>query len=1272
MKNLILSWLGLAAIASASAETAPVWEMESPDGNIKVAIGQNNATPVFNVSYQGKEVCAGDLGLFTSDADFSRNLQLKSPGTTESFTETYDLVHGKKKSVSNSGNRRTASFSNADGDEIELEVKVFNDGLAFRYVMPNPDNKKITFTGEATSFTFPADAPRWMQKYVTSYEGDFPRQNGATASGEWGYPALFEASEGVFTLLTEAGTSRMYCATHLSNSAESRTYTIAYPGAGEGNGIGAVNPVWTGKWESPWRVLIIGNLNDIVESTLVEDVSQPCVVEDTSWIEPGRAAWVYWAYNHGTKDFKICQSYVDLAAAMGWEYVLFDWEWDEMGNGGRLEDAVKYALSKGIQPLMWYNSGGPHNGVGSTPRDRMLTHESRVKEFTWLRSLGVAGVKIDFFESDKQDMMNYYLDILEDARNFNMLVNFHGCTVPRGWHRTYPNLISYEAVYGAEQYNNSSFMTSNGPRINCLLPFTRNVVGPMDYTPVAFTNSQNAHLTSYAHELALSVAFQSGIQHWADRPEGFLGLPESARRHMQRVPATWDETIFVDGYPGESFVVARRKGDVWYLSGIVGENRERDMELTLDFLDDGKTYNATVIADGPTSESFRFSHMDCRKGETLTLHCLGYGGFTVVFGENADRSLEELRELISRATQALASVGDNIGETTGTYDRIVVDALTDALADAGKVKETDGAAIISQAYDNLMDALCNFQSFAFLAPGCVPDKHRTMNVTRKYLVEARNFSRSDTGTGTSTRFGLLGEPWQYTPNIVNMDNFTHGGFDSFEGGKYISIEKYDDGLPAIRNGLLFQTSKKALPKGEYSVKLYVTSNYGFEKGECMFNIVAGNDFNPALTPLSVYDCSDRSGWVWNWVDAGTFTVADDSRITIGWLVNIAAANSGRSVRFSDLRLYDSSGKDVTVTFFDNYREYTRKDISPLRFGKPTNWEVADFYIPNGDDGVKQGIDRYPGYNCLILGVWDDSHNASGNLAGSAIYRKVSLPAGRYFFGSSYYNIWDVRKAYLFVADLPLAASEVEDHAIAWHSVPEAAANDLWQGVTFNLDTDSDVYLGWCADLTTRGQQEFRVKEVALLRYMEKEGEWIEAEAPLLDGEHTFTAMECAEQNGAANVFSSDGRGLLRANAGSDIVVGHINTTGVKDITVNANSPFEINESTSISLITDNKDVWATVPFRESNTSSYQSYHFDRLPELNGVHQLAVRFNNISANLWDVVIKAENSGAGTISTEEDSFDSIPIYYNLQGMRVVHPTPGLYIVREGDKTYKRLVR
>lgn len=600
--------------------------LSSPNGYLKLKLIQKNDLTSLSIMYKNKIVIPQiDLGIQCNGTNYFKNLKCLEVSIPQQIDENYVTIHGKKKNRSNRANVAVGRFQSLEGLTLNIELRLYNDGACFRYLFPESRKDSLLLTDEFTTYHINEKNKRWLQKYVTSYEGDFLYQKDEILQGEWGYPALIGNND-CWALITEAGLNRNYCATHLNNMGNLEKYKVSYPDKKEGNGIGEICSRTKAPWASPWRVVIIGTLGDIVESTLVEDVSAPCKFSNTDWIYPGRSAWVYWAYNHGTQDYQLCKSYVDLAEKMDWEYVLFDWEWDQMQNGGTLEDAAHYAKSKGIKPLLWYNSGGNHNSVSSTPRDRLITHEDRMKEFAWLKNLGFAGIKVDFFESDKQHMINYYLDLLEDAAACKLLINLHGCTVPRGWSRTYPNLISMEAVYGAEQYNNSRYMTDNGARLNCIFPFTRNVVGPMDYTPVAFTNSQHPHHTSNTHELALSVIFESGIQHWADRPEGFYQLSDEAKSFMSTVPVAWDDTRFIEGYPGKYIVLARRKGTTWYLAGINGTDSHGKLRISLDFLQD-TDYQMVLFSDGKENSQIRSQHKQVNRTDSIEIEWKAEGGF---------------------------------------------------------------------------------------------------------------------------------------------------------------------------------------------------------------------------------------------------------------------------------------------------------------------------------------------------------------------------------------------------------------------------------------------------------------------------------------------------------------------------------------------------------------------------------------------------------------------------------------------------------------------
>lgn len=596
-------------------------ELVSPNKKIKVVLElQDNAQPQFKIHYSGGERTVevlqnSLLGLKTDKQDFSK-LTLVSESPETPVRDDYTMLHGKRKHCQNTGIEKTFRFKNSSGHCIDIVFRVYNDGVAFRYLLSEYSDARHSITEELTEFSVAEGINRWVQPYNTGYEEFYPLATRGARQRRWGFPALFNIENDVFLLITEADISRANYGSLLFNKDNVNAYTVAMP-SDAGSHI-------TTPWQSPWRVLIIGHLSDIVESTLVTDVSGPCVLPDTSWIQPGPASWIYWAHNHGTKNYKLLVEYVDLAVEMGWPYTLIDWEWDQMGNGGTIADIVKYANSKGIKPLMWYNSGTAW--MDPTPNDRVNTAEKRVKEFAWLNTIGVYGIKVDFFSGDQQKTMNYYISILEDAAKYKLMVNFHGSTLPRGWQRTYPNMMTMEGVYGAEWYNNRPTLTNRAAAHNATLPYTRNVVGPMDYTPVTFTDSQHKHITSHGHELALSVVFESAFQHFADRPSGYRNLPEAPRQFLKTVPVAWDDTKLIDGYPGEKVVIARKKGDLWYLGGLNGTDEAKTLTVTFDFLDN-QTAELVLIQDGTDDRSFETKTVSVRKGQPLDVPCLPRGGF---------------------------------------------------------------------------------------------------------------------------------------------------------------------------------------------------------------------------------------------------------------------------------------------------------------------------------------------------------------------------------------------------------------------------------------------------------------------------------------------------------------------------------------------------------------------------------------------------------------------------------------------------------------------
>ena len=542
-------------------------QMSSPNGRISAQAEGKTLI----ISYEGKKALQMEELPFTNtDFSFVHNVK-----------EDYRMLTGKRLGCSNEGKEYVATL----GEGIKMVLRLYNDGIAFRYDYPE------AWTGsDPTVFRILEGTRRWMQQWTDSYEGFFPLSttykvepvpsfSGISKSEEgynnrWGYPVLLEPQDGLFVLLSEANIEHGQSASCLYNDKE--LFKVVPADRTKGT-VPIVR-------NTPWRVAIIGSLAEVVESTLITDVSNPCQIADTSWIQPGVVSWVYWAYNHGSNDYSIIKKYVDMAATLHLPYVLIDAEWDQMdqlasNEGKTIEDAVAYAKEKSVKPMIWYNSSVGWVDGAPTPKYRLNKPEDREKEFAWCEQLGVAGVKIDFFSGDNQMNMDYCLDLLESAARHHLLVNFHGATIPRGWQRTWPNLMSTEGVYGAEWYNNVPTFTAKAAAHNATLPFTRNVIGPMDYTPCAFSDSQHPHITTHAHELALTVLFESGLQHLADKPESFLAQPQEVQDFLSHLPSVWDETRFVSGYPGESVVIARRSGNTWYIAGINGTDEEKELPL---------------------------------------------------------------------------------------------------------------------------------------------------------------------------------------------------------------------------------------------------------------------------------------------------------------------------------------------------------------------------------------------------------------------------------------------------------------------------------------------------------------------------------------------------------------------------------------------------------------------------------------------------------------------------------------------------------------------
>ena len=596
-------------------------KFESPNHQLRAEVNGQSLT-LYRKSRQ--MVTRIHLGLMTDRGSLDSDLVLTRSAATKTVNDDYTMLSGKRKHCQNQANERTFTYTNAADLTLEAIVRLYNDGVAIRYRIPQ--GTKVT--DDRTSFYVASGVDRWIAPYDYGNEQPFPHDTEGKAvkdrnmkevtNGQWSYPALVEPQKGLYMLIAESDLRRNDSGSFLVNADNSEQYKVQL-----------VGPSAFCEGLSPWRFAIIGSLADVVESTLVTDLATPCQITDPSWIKPGISSWIYWAYNHGSKDFALVKRYIDLAAQMGWPYCLVDWEWPEMTNGGDINDVMAYARQKGVKINLWYNSGTSWVGPSAPqPQDRLNTAENRESEMQWLESIGASGIKVDFFSPDNDAIVNYYIDILKDAARHHLLVDFHGCTIPNGWQRTWPNMMSMEGIYGAEWYNNYPLMTTLAPSHNATVVYTRNVIGPMDYTPGTFTDSQHPHITTNAHELALPVLFESGIQHMADRPEGYDALPAEARQVYATLPAVWDDTKLLAGYPGKTAVVARLSGEKWYIAGINGTDEDKEITFSLKRLH-SKSKKVLLFSDGKSDRDIKVSYLTLNS-DKVSIACKARGGFLML------------------------------------------------------------------------------------------------------------------------------------------------------------------------------------------------------------------------------------------------------------------------------------------------------------------------------------------------------------------------------------------------------------------------------------------------------------------------------------------------------------------------------------------------------------------------------------------------------------------------------------------------------------------
>ena len=626
------------------SQAQQVAQLQSPDKSIALNLYLSASGEIqYGVKKSGVNVIQPSaLGVMMKGHDFTQGLKLATISKPEQITDSYQTRNAKKSSILYQANQLVMSFINKEEKKMDIIFRLSNDGLAFRYSFPWVENSEMILK-ESTSFAFDHNTRAWLQpmseaktgwehchpSYEEHYLQDIPVGTASPLKSGWIYPALFKTND-TWVLITEAALDGTYCGSRLINNPASSVYTIGFADPKEVFTGGGYLPVCNKPWLTPWRIVTMGSLATIVESTLGTDLAPKAIDIDQSFVKPGKASWSW----INSKDDMIVYDeqikYIDFAASMNWQYCLIDAAWDTKIGYEKVAELATYAKQKNVGLILWYNSAGDWNTIKYTPKDKLLTKEGREKEFSRLQAMGIKGVKIDFFGGDGQSMIQYYIDILNDAAKYQLLVNFHGATLPRGWQRTYPHLVTTEAIYGMEMVTFDQNAADQQANHCAMLPFTRNAFDPMDFTPMNLTGltySNCTRKTTPAFELALSVLFLSGIQHYAQSPEGMAKVPDDVKNFLKALPDYWDDVKFLDGYPGKYVVIARRSGDKWYISGINGETTEKKINLDLASF---KKSKATLFTDGANGKLFLETVMDTKKQGKCDLTLNANGGFVMV------------------------------------------------------------------------------------------------------------------------------------------------------------------------------------------------------------------------------------------------------------------------------------------------------------------------------------------------------------------------------------------------------------------------------------------------------------------------------------------------------------------------------------------------------------------------------------------------------------------------------------------------------------------
>lgn len=645
-KTIAIMLAGMLSCSAATAQDKAHISVTNPEGTIELNVNVDDGSPAYSVKLGGETVIGkSPLGVVADFADFSKEMKVKDHKTTTKVMD-YTNSHIKKSKVSHTATDLVVTLENPQGRTLAVEFVVGTSDVAFRYLLPKEKGTgSVRVMEEKTGFAIPSDATAFLspqsdpmigwKRTKPSYEEEYIIDAPLTQKSKYGkgftFPALFKTPAGKWILVSETGTDRHYAGCRLSDYTNG-IYKIEFPMPGENNGNGTVEPAFALPGATPWRTITLGdNLAPIVETTIAWDVVEP-IYEAKQDYRPGRATWSWILWQDNSINEKDIRTYIDFAHDMGWEHTLIDNWWDTKIGKPRMEELIRYARSKSVEPILWYSSSGYWNDIVQGPVNLMDNPRIRRNEMDWLQKNGIKAIKVDFFGGDKQETMRLYEDILSDANDHGIMVIFHGCTLPRGWEKMYPNYIGSEAVLASENLVFSQHFCDKEAENATLHPFIRNTVGAMEFGGTLLNKRHNRNnnggkirRTTDAFELATAVIFQSPAQNFALAPNNLTDAPAEAIEFMKSIPTLWDDIRFIEGYPGKYAVLARRHGDTWYVAGINAGSEPKQIKIDLSAFGN----QAEVLCEGKKGE-LKKQEMKLKKGKTFTISMQPNGGFTAI------------------------------------------------------------------------------------------------------------------------------------------------------------------------------------------------------------------------------------------------------------------------------------------------------------------------------------------------------------------------------------------------------------------------------------------------------------------------------------------------------------------------------------------------------------------------------------------------------------------------------------------------------------------